>query len=310
MFKKLYFKIYLPIYLLTICLIVFFNVFSITMSEKTLLEAYHGIDQKRISRTLDSCELYISSVSSSVNNLSIDKDLINELAISNNYALINKLDKVCNYSLKINAVCAYSKSGRVYNSSNVAGVPSLSELMEVSDINEFILSDLDNMISFRVTNIADVYNNTSYPENMGVITYCKKVYNNDEVVGWIFADILPYNLYNYLFSDEQFSNCIAYLSSNDIKFDFFTQDGSIDASKLDEAKYFKYTAGSDDELFTLTVYNDKTNFTNRLSIISGVIIFISLILMVLSFFVCRKIALSVTNKLDNLVKKMESQSVM
>lgn len=309
MFKKLYRNIYLPIMLIAVTLILFIDIFSIIMLTETLRDAYNGIDRKRISRALDSCELYISSVAASAYNLSLDYDLISELASPAGNPLVNKLDNTCNYSLKINAVCAYSANGAVYTSSQVANVPALSELKQVKEIKDFIDGDEAAAISFRTEYIADIYSNTFYPDKMGVITCCRKVFDGDRVTGWIFADILPSNLYSIILSNEQFDNPVAFISSGDIFFDYDNNSLRQNLLSGKHNGYFRYRAQSENGLFSITVFNGTKEYVSKLTALIAVLLSVTAALIICVHFAAMVTARSVTKRLDNLSDKMNQQKI-
>ena len=310
MFKKLYRNIYLPIVLIAVALILIIDIFSIIMLTQTLKSAYNGMDQKRVSRALDSCELYVSSVAASTYNLSLDKDLIDELASHAGNSLADKLNNTCNYSLKINAVCAYSANGTVYTSSQIAGVPTLDELKRVDEIKKFIEGDEVSATSLRTEYIADIYNNTFYPAQMGVITYCRKVFDGDNVVGWIFADILPANFYSFLFSNGQFDHAVAFITFKDSFFDYADNSSQSHLLTGKHNAYFKYEVTADDELFSITVFNSTKEYVSLLMTLVAVLLVVSAALVVAVHFAARFTAKSVTKRLDKLSDKMNSQKIV
>lgn len=309
MFKKLYRSIYLPIVLIAVALIAFIDVFSIIMITQTLSDAYSDIDRKRISRALDSCELYLSSVAVSTYNLSLNGVLIDELKNNTGKTLTALLDATCNYSLKINGVSVYSANGTVYTSSQVSGVPALDELREIDEIKNFLDGEETEALSFRTKNVADIYNNASYPDNMGVISYCKKVFDGGDVVGWIFADVLPVNFYNILFSNGQFENAVAFIQSKDLYFEY--ADNYARESLLTDGHkgYFKCSAASADGLYSITVFNGTREYNAQIAVLLTILISVSAALTIGVHFAAKLTAKSVTKRLDNLADKMNSQYV-
>ena len=309
MFRKLYRNIYLPIMLIAVALILIIDILSITVLTQTLKDAYNGMDRKRVARALDSCELYVSSVASSAYNLSLDNELISELASPSGRPLVSKLDNTCNYSLKINAVCAYSANGAVYTSSQVAGVPTLEQLKQVDEIRAFIDGDEGAAVSLRCECIADIYNNAPYPDEMGVITCCRKVYDGGEVIGWIFADILPSNLYGIIFSNGKFENAVAFISSGKEFFEYGDNSSHGNLLKGKDNGYFRYRAVSDGELFSITVFNSTKDYQSKLALLIVILLTVSAALIVAVHFAARFTAASLTKRLDRLIAKMNSQKI-
>ncbi len=309
MFKKLFRNIYLPIFLIGVALILFIDVLSVIMLTDTLSDAYESMDKKRISRALDSCELYISSVATSTYNLSLNNTIIEELKNHSDRSLTSLLDNTCNYSLKINGVCAYSADGNIFTSSGIAQVPTIGELRKNKVIDKFIEGNADSVISFRTESIADIYNNVTYPEEMGVITCCRKVYSGDKVVGWLFADILPSNLYDLLLSNGQFNNAVAFITFDNLYFEYSGNAKHANLLSDSHKGYFKYRDVSGDGLFSITVFNSTGEYISRLAVLIIIISATSVLLIAGVHFAAMFTAKSVTKRLDKLSAKMNSQQI-
>ncbi len=307
MFRKLFRNIYLPIVLLAFTLIVFVDVFSVVMITNTLRNAFFSVGRKRVSRALDSCELYINSVSASTYNLSQNGALIAQLREGSDTSLTSLLDNTCNYSLKMNGVCAYSLNGKVYTSSGISEVPALEELQKNEGISSFLEGDEEDFTSFRTECVADIYNNVSYPDEMGVITCCRKVESEGETVGYIFADILPSNLYDLLLEREQFGDAVAFISFGGEYFGYSGNAAHSDLLTGGHSGYFKYEAG--DAPFSLTVFEDAAPYRRQLAVLIGILLAVSAVLAVAVHFAAMGIAKGVTRRLDRLTAKMKAQEL-
>lgn len=309
MFKNLYRKIYLPIILIAIALILFVDVFAIILQSNTLKTAYRAMGEKRIARAMDSYELYISSAAAFTYNLSLDEDIVAKLNSPEAKSIIDKLNTACNYSLKMDAVSLYSLDGAVYTSSTVTQPPTLDELKSDPEINAFFSGDDDNAISMRTSHIADIYNNVVYPEKMGVISVCQKVYDGDVVKGVIFTDILPANLYEYIFAEGQFKDAIAFIYTENGYFEYNDNSSHVDLLNEKNANYFKYSETADKGLFTITVFDSKKDYNISIAKLLAILIGASAILIIAVVFAARYTAKSVTNRLDKLSEKMSSQAL-
>ena len=309
MFKNLYRKIYLPILLIALVLILFIDTFAIILQANTLNDSYRSNGERRIARALDSYKLYISSAEAFTYNLSLDEDIIAKLVTPEAKSITGKLDTVCNYSLKMDAATLYALDGTAYTSSTVTQIPSLPELVTTPEIAEFISSDVSSAVSMRMKNIAGVYYNIPYPAANGVITCCQKVYDGDKVVGYVFTDILPANLYEYIFAEGQFKDAIAFISANG---NYFEYAGNSAHSKLldsDDSSYFKYTKKTSDGLFTITVFDSKYEYNMQVLKLALIMISISAALIVFVVIASRLTAKSVTLRLDRLIERMASQQI-
>ena len=309
MFKNLYRKIYLPILLIALVLILFIDTFAILLQANTLNDSYRSNGERRIARALDSFKLYISSAAAFTYNLSLDEEIIEKLVTPDAKEITSKLDTVCNYSLKMDAAALYAIDGTAYASSTVTQIPSLDQLKTTPEISDFILGDMPSAISMRTQNLAGVYYNIPYPATNGVITCCQKVYDGDNVVGYIFTDILPVNLYDYIFAEGQFKDATAFISANGNYFEYSGNSAHSGLLKSNDSAYFKYTKKAADGLFTITVFDSKHEYNMQVLKLALIMIGVSAVLIVFVVIASRLTAKSVTSRLDGLIQKMASQQM-
>lgn len=310
MFKNLYRKIYYPFFFLTVALILFIDVFAAVVQINALNDTYISMGEKKLTRIMNSCKLYLSSAETTTYNLSLDETLVDELSAPSGESLMPILEDACNYSLKINAITAYSHTGAIFTSAAVGDVPPLDKLRQDQGIAGFLDGGGDGYISVRTRYMAGIYGNSRYDETMGVITCCRKVYKDGVAVGVIFTDILPSNLYAYVYGEGQFEDATSFISfdggyfkygDNDLKENLLTSDGHYG--------YFRHSAKSDDKLYTLTVFDGKSEFYSHTAIIMSIMVVASVILVIAVHFGARAIARSVTVRLDKFLDKMNSQQL-
>lgn len=309
MFRKLRQKIYLPIILIVAALILFVDIFGITLQAYTLNNAYHNMGEKRVARSLDSLQLYISSAAAFTYNLSLDTDIINKLKYDDARPVSERLNTACNYSLKMDAVTLYSLNGKVYTSSTVTGTPSLDALQSDTVIHNFIASKASAVVSMRTSNVSDIYYNVLYPDNKGVVSLGQKVYDGNEVIGIIFTDILSANLYEYIFSEGQFNNATAFISAGDSIFDYNDNTDKQELLKSGSNNCFKYTATADDGLFTVTVFESKSEYNREITDLVLIMSATSIVLTAAVIVIARRTASSVTGRIEALNDKMNAQTL-
>lgn len=309
MFKNLYRKIYLPILLIAVALILFVDVFAIALQSNTLKTAHRAMGEKRIARAMDSFELYISSAAAFTYNLSLDSDIIAKLNSPDAKSINDKLNTVCNYSLKMDAVSLYSLDGTVYTSSTVTQTPSLDELKTDPTIGAFLNGEYDSAVSMRTSHIADIYNNVVYPDKMGVISVCQKVYDGGVVKGVIFTDILPANLYDYVFAEGQFKEAIAFIYTENGYFEYNDNVLHEELLRKKSSHYFEYSETADNGLFTITVFDSKKDYNVSVIEFWSIMAGSSALLIAAAAIAARYTAKSVTNRLDKLSDKMSSQAL-
>ena len=308
-FKNLYRKIYMPILVIALVLILFIDIFAIVLQANTLKDSYRSNGERRIARALDSFKLYISSAAAFTYNLSLDEEIIAKLVTPDAKSITGKLDTVCNYSLKMDAAVLYDADGTAYTSSTITQIPSLDALEATPEISDFILGAQASAVSMRTQNIAGVYYNIPYPAASGVITCCQKVYDGNDVVGYIFTDILPANLYDHIFAEGQFKDAIAFISANGNYFEYAGNSSHSDLLNSDSSAYFKYVQETSDGLFTITVFDSKHEYNMQILKLAMIMLGVSAALIVFVVIAARYTARRVTSRLDGLIDKMSSQQI-
>lgn len=310
MFIKLYRKIYYSLFLICLALIAVFDVLAVVAEISTLSDAYHTMGQARVERIVNSCRLYIRSVEATTENLSSDTTLIAELSSPKGISLTNKLDDTCNYSLKINAITAYALDGTLYSSSKVSEVPSLSDLYRVEEIAEFLQGDDDSYLSLRTNTIANIFNTLLYPKEMGVITCCRKVFDGDRVVGYLFTDILPSNLYAYVYGDTQIDDAIPFITFAN---GFFSYENNSSHKQLLEntttAGYFRFSEQIEEGI-SIVIFESNRSYLTQIFTLCGLLAIFTILLIILLHILAKNTAKSVTNRLDRFLNRMQSENVL
>lgn len=310
MFIKLYRKIYCSLFFICLALVAVFDVLAVVVELSTLTDTYRTMGQARIDRIVNSCRLYIRSVETTTESLSADASLIAELSSPTGASMTNKLDDTCNYSLRINAITAYALDGTMYSSSKISEAPSLAAFYEIEEIADFLQGDEDFYLSLRTHTIANIYNNSLYPREMGVITCCRKVYDGERIVGYLFTDILPVNLYAYVNSDGQIDDAVPFITFSS---GYFSYEGNALQEELlgiqKPSGYFRYSEQINEGL-SVVIFESKSGYTAQCLILCGVTAACTVLLVVLLHLLASKTAKSVTNRLDKFLHRMQSENLL
>lgn len=313
MFKRLNRRIYLNIIIISGLLLLLIILISMVMITNMVYQTFYSMAEEKMERNISNSELYVNSALISTYNLTQDQELIEELAGEAGYSLTKKLDNLCNYSLKIDAATAYSISGKTYLSSKAKLVPSLEELKAVPEIKSFFESEAKNYVSIRKKATTKVNNYPEYPDENGIITCCYKVYQEGEVVGYIFADILPLNLYQYFDSQTDYFKNIAFIASEDGYLvnanNQNYQDYFLKAKNTTLSKDLQYLFIKKDSSFlgtTFTCAFPLSGLAVILLLIIGLMLLVASLLLLLIHFIARRFANQVTGRLDKLLIKMSA----
>lgn len=313
MFKRMNRHIYQSILLISGLLILLVIAFTMTMITNMVYQTFYSMAEEKMERNISDCELYISSALTSTYNLAQDEELISELDHPSGNSLTKKLDNLCNYSLKIDGATAYSLDGSIYTSSKIGEVPPLEELAQDEGIKDFFASDAESFISVRRKKVAKIYNDNSYPENYGIITCCHKVYKDEKVIGYLFADILPASLYqNFDYSsDNYFHGTVCFIASEN---DYLESNNNLRLKNYYAEAKTKNLSGNLKYLFiqkesnligtTITCAFPLAGIAKTVCLIFGVLLILALVLLFIIRIIGRRFSNQVTNRLDNLLLKM------
>lgn len=317
MFKKIYRNIYISLTLLSLLLATLIIIISGIMISRLFYNTHISAANQKLKLSVSSCKNYINSVLLSTGNLAHDSTIILELNLNAGLPLTSILDNACNYALKISAITVYSQNGRIYSSSNISEIPTLEALSQNESINDFIISDGPQFVSLRKDNIAKTYNNTAYNQSSGIITCCQKIYDDrNQVAGYIFADIFPSNLYQYLdySNDENFMGNFALIRFGS---DYFSYSGNYNYKEDFFRSANENIVSKDGELLIISSRSDffgaAVGIAVPLQPVKNIIfylyfIFVAAAAAVLTgvHFLTRNAAKRVNGRLENLLKKMET----
>jgi len=166
-------------------------------------------------------------------------------------------------------------------------------------------------VSLRNSDIIKAYDNNPYDERTGIISCCRKIYGESgSVIGYIFSDIFPKNLFGYFSfdSDARLKNSTAML----------TFDGGYFISEKSDKAQDYLTAATDTIVNSRLIISSVRNFYGgtvrvavpvapfygNVAIISSIIILCGAALITATHFIAKLIADRVTKRLDALLDKM------
>lgn len=297
------------------------TVVSFAMIGDILYTKNKEIASERLARGIKNSLVYMESVRNSCITLTDNETLPALLLSGDAPALVARLDYFTSYALTINGAVIYGTDGATYASSRVAGIPTLTDLMKDIGIQTFADSSDVDVWSFRRSNMIKIYNHTVYPPDYGILTYCRKIYYSEALIGYLFADILPETLYaQYLnFTDTGLFGEAHTLISGD--YGYFIYRDNTDYSKyLAEGQTGKAAVSKDlaylivkdgfaENSAVTLVISLKQHYIN-LGLILLAFLLTDAALLTAAYLVSKKLAKNVTEKLDNLLEKMSSTARM
>lgn len=316
MFKKLNRQIHLSIFYIATTFVLLISIISFSMISNSLYNTYVEMAKVKLATGINNCNIYLDSIRTSAQTLTQDEELIEKLTVGNSLIPSTKLDYLCTYSLRINGVVIYKPNGEFYSSSRVADIPSLDDLKGNNKIGSFIQSDESEMFSFRNDNIIKIYDNQIYDASYGIITYSAKIYDKDEnVCGYLFADLKPSELYNKflittndkLFGDIQaiISFPSGYLNHNKNQtYLSYLEEKNSNSAKLSNDLAYLIVNHSLMNSTEITLFLPLKDFYLNLALILAILIIVDIVLLLIVYFIAKKVAYNVTSRLDLILIKM------
>lgn len=303
--------------LTVIMLVVSFISLSSVMVSNMLFNTYTSLANQKLERSISASKNYIHSVMLSVHNLSLNNIIVSDYK-NNGATITNMLDNACSYAKKVNAISVYYLSGEVFTSTGISSVPTLQDLRQNERINDFLVLENSDYISLRVDSIIGNYFQAPYDQSKGMVSCCQKIYNiAGEVIGYIFADIFPSNLYNYFDygEDSGFHKSIPIMQFDEKYFKYEENSNYLDDFTKNQKDSFKSSDGK------LLIIPSQNNFfggkitvavplfsvqTTIIDIIFSMVIAAFIIILVVHF-ITKTIAESMNKRLVKLLDKMENE---
>lgn len=315
MFKKTEKRIYATLMIIASVLIVLIITPSLIAFTGMFYNVFRTSAKNRLDRSISSCRVFLDSVMSTTDTLAYNQTVQNAVTNGSSGGIVAVLDSACTYSLTINAITVYGLDGKIYTSSGVINPPSIEELRTRQDIAEFIDdSEAVDFVSLRTTAIIRVYGNVPYDEDSGIISCCRKIFGADgRAVGYIFSDVFPETLFSYFdYSDDNnLKDCVSMINF----------DGGRFISSPENAETY-LTAPSNTISGNRLIVSSARNFYggsvrlavsiaplySSIAIISAVLLLCGAGLLTATHFIARKNALTVAERLENLLTKMKEST--
>ncbi len=316
MFQKLYRKIYFSLFTITLLLIVLADGISLGIMSNTLYKTYRTMAHQNNEHSANNVDLYLSSIVSSAYNLAQNLAVTEELKTPKGVSLTSVLDDFCNYSLGIDAATVYAVNGRVYTSSKASSVPALAVLENNAALQNFFSEQAETGVTLRTSDIAKTYNNVAYPPESGVLSCSQKIYDGGKVIGYLFADILPHNIYSLLAEgkEEYFDGRVSFLSfgerylayeGNDQRENYLCQ--ALGGSERTDDKRCLLVVSDCGYGLKLTSALPVKHYHSQILWLAFLFSGVSVVLVLAVHFIARKVALGVTSRLDALTEQMDGE---
>lgn len=307
MFGKLRKKIFYSVFLVAVVLVISISMVSYILIVDNVFEMQKERANSCVESGVSGAKTYIMAIMGFVENTAKNTSIIS--ACKYGYGSpTSLLDDLCNNSVVIDGAVLYGLNGYIRYSAGVGAPPTLDEIRSIDDVNNFLLSDENKLVSIRKSVIAKAYHSAYYNEDGGIISCMAKVIDEDgEIVGILVGDITPMTLIkeklDYSAFDSEANVKIikggAVLSTGVLLSDYTKDSGD---SIFDEA----YIASSDFiNESQISMRFSVSSFKSQILLILFILLSIDLLLILLAFIWAYKFAKSVETPLNILQNKMK-----
>lgn len=217
MFKRLNQHIYISILGITAILITIMIAVCVFMVGNMMTTYYVNMANLKIESSVTRNQNYINSILTNSNNVANNQEIIDEILSPSGKTFTSMLNNFCNYAMSTDAITIYTTDGRIYSSSGISDIPSLTELQNDTELQEFFAGSKKDTILIRTEHIPSVYNNQSYSKENGIFSCCTKIEYDNKVIGYAIADILAQNVYSFFdwSNDDYFNTSIPIIKYED-----------------------------------------------------------------------------------------------
>ena len=311
MFTKTQKRIYNTLMGISAILVVLIITAAATILPGLFFNAYKSQATNKLDRSFYAARVYVDSVMSTVDNLAANTQVIDAVTSGSANGITTLLDDARTYGNYINAVTLYGASGKVYANSDVVNPPTLSRLKQDAHIADFIADDnATDYVSVRTDAVAEAFGNTPYDSERGIVSYCRKIYDNNAVVGYIFADLFPETIFDYFDfgADSHLGGSITILSydggyiAND-NIELAEQYINAPNNKVTN-KHLVLTAMRNFYGGTIRIVVPMTPYYRVTIVVLCLIVAVGIMLIILTHFIAKRNAQNVSDRLDNLLVKL------
>lgn len=307
MFKKLQKKVHNSVLLVIVFFTLLISAISFCAISFNLFSSQAQRTLQNVQSGVNSCENYFSTVMGFVKNTANNQQIVDATqGKSGDVSPI--LNGLTNNSVQIDGAILYGFDGYVAYSGGVASPPSLNELLQVEQIDQFIESGGDSFVCVRKGVTASAYKHTPYNQQKGIVSVMHKVYFGDVAVGVLVADILPETLYTQKLLLHSFgTNGHTFLQTDGLLCDeskFITYASQMTKGGLTSDLRYYYSISTTDDGWSVVTFVPQNVFLERLVWIFVTFCAIDIILISFGTLFANSVADSVTKPLNNLYEKM------
>lgn len=300
MFSKLNKKIFGSIFWLAFVFVTALSLISTYVIVNNFYDTYSRMLESNVKQAALDCESYFQSVSNFTKSTAQRGEIVEALTGGSTDNVSRILNTLCTSSAEIAGAILYGVDGKVFYSTGVGDVPALAEVLAVQVLNDFFNGDEASCVSIRNTAMPKVYNTYPYDENNGIVSSICKVFDGDNVVGYLFADILPAQLFLSKLTLSGYANSAMIIRSKDIVISSQSQQTTAFISVSTEFN------GND----RLIVLVSNGGFYRRCATVVGVLMLADIICMLAVWAVAKRIANKITIPLDNLHARMQNEDLL
>lgn len=313
MFNKLNKRIFRSIFWIAFVFVAVMSLVSAYVIISSFYSTYCSMLGSNVKQAALDCENYFQSVSNFAKSTAQRTETVEALTEGKTENVSRLLNTLSNSSTEITGAILYGVDGRVFYSAGVGDVPTLSEVLQDTQLQEFFRGEGASCVSIRNSAMPKVYNTYPYDPANGIVSIVYKVYSEEVVVGYLFADILP----SQLFANKLtigYDNADVTLHSGEVIISSQAEGVYYEPAELGvvltkDLGHFVVTTqfnGSD----RLIVSVSNTEFWQRCTIVIVVLLLADIICVFVVWVVARRIASRVTTPLNQLHARMQNENLL
>jgi hypothetical protein len=221
MFEKLKGKIFINLFIIPVVLTV-----SISVVSSAVLSAYlqrdHQIAVKNsVELTKANVEFYLEVLAGDLTLLSSDQS-VRQYAMTGNEPIqaLQRINATVSSDFTLLGITLYRQnSSQVLASNGLSGLPTYTQITSLNSVDDFLGEARITAMIMRHQYIADNYDFMAYDESYGILSFFVKIYQDNQYLGLLVADLDSEYLYNTFFDYQAYrtievSNSFIAQSSN------------------------------------------------------------------------------------------------
>lgn len=206
MFEKLKGKIFINLFIIPVVLTVSISVVSSAILSSYLRHDHQTAVTNSVELTKTNVEFYLNVLAGDLTLLSNDGAIHHYASTgSDSIQALQRLNAAVSADFTLLGITLYrNNSSQILASNGLSGLPTYPQITSLDSVNLFLQSERASAMMMRHQYIADNYDFMAYDESFGILSIFVKIFNEENDLGLLVADLDSAYLYETFFNYQAY----------------------------------------------------------------------------------------------------------